>query len=214
MIRGAIFDIDGTLLDSMPIWQNVGARYLISKDRVPEDNLAKNIFHMTLEESCVYLKEKYSLSESTEEIKEGVLGIVRSFYINEVKLKDGVRNLLTFLGDRKIPMICATTGNEDLAEAALKREGVFDMFKGILTCTELGTSKREPLIYLKAADTLGTKPDETLVFEDVIHAILTAKSAGFVTVGVEDKESAAVKEDIMREADYYVSKFKQPYDFL
>ncbi len=207
MIKGIIFDADGTLLDSMPVWNQLGERYLKSLNILPENDLGEMIFSMTLEESSAYLKDKYLISESTEEIKTGILNIIVDFYKNEVPLKPGVNELLISLQRKRIPMAIATSGDKTLLIHALKRLGVLDFFEAIYTCSELETSKQKPDIYFAAAEAIGTKAGETAVFEDALFALKTAKSAGFVTVGVEDEASVNEKNEIKKIADFYISGF-------
>lgn len=208
-IKGVIFDIDGTLLDSMPIWWEVGARFLRQQGITPESDLAETIFTMSLEESAVYFQTHYGVTMDVNEICAGVLRLVRDFYCYEVELKDGVREFLAHVKQLGIPMVLATTGEEELAMAALTRLGIADCFSGIFTCSRLRTTKREPLIYLTAAKSMGCSPEETVVVEDVLHAVLTAKKAGFHTIAVEDTDSAKDRDAIMREAEKYVQTFEE-----
>ena len=201
MIRGAIFDIDGTLLDSMGIWRNVGSRYLRRLYIEAAPDLGDTLFTMTMEEGAAYLKETYHLPQSPEQIREGVLQIVAEFYRYEAKLKPDMRALLKDLKAKGIPMVLATTGSAELAEAALRREGVWQYFDGILTATELSTSKHEPKIYHEGARMLQTEPAETAVYEDVLHAVKTAKNAGFSVTAVYDRESRKDWAEIRRLAD-------------
>lgn len=210
MIKGVVFDADGTLLDSMHIWDELGERYLRSLGKTPEDGLYKILFPMTLEESSVYLKEKYGLTESTEEIKSGVLGIIDSFYRNEVQLKAGVREFLEYLSEKNIPAVIATTSDKTQLQAAFTRLGVIGYFRDIITCSELKTNKREPYIYLKATQLLATEINETAVFEDVLYAVKTAKTAGFFTVGVEDTASISDRDEIIKTADLFIGDFTVP----
>lgn len=210
MIKGAIFDADGTLLDSMHIWDEVGERYLRSKGKTPEADLYKILFPMTLEESSVYLKAHYSLDESPEKIKAGVLAIIDGFYRSEVGLKPGVKEYLVYLHQNGVRMSIATTSDKGQIDAAFSRLGIKSFFEEILTCSELQTSKRKPTIYLKAAETLGVKPSESVVFEDVLYAIKTARDAGFFTVAVEDTASSDKRDEIKKTADLYVQDFSDP----
>lgn len=107
-------------------------------------------------------------------------------------------------------MAIATSGDRRILDTALERLGVFDCFTTILTCSDLKTNKRVPTIYLRAADLLGTKPEETAVFEDVLHAIRAARSAGFITYAVEDISSMQDCEEIKRTADFYLQDFSDP----
>lgn len=204
---GIIFDADGTLLDSMGIWKELGARYLNGLGIKAGDGLAEILFTLTIDEGCAYIKEKYGLSQSSDEIKQGILKIISGFYLREVQAKPGVSEFLKKLSEMNIPAIIATAGDRYLLEHALKRIGISDYFKGIFTCSELNTTKNEPYIYETAAQFMGTKPEETFVFEDALHAIQTAKRGGFKTVAVEDFSSSMNKEKIKSEADFYMKNF-------
>lgn len=201
MIRGAIFDIDGTLLDSMTIWRDAGEKFLCRIGVKAKPGLGEILFPMTLEEGAVYLKATYDLSQTEEEIRAGVLDAIGRFYREEVQLKPGMGELVKKLREKKIPMILATTGDRELASAALSRLGILDCFCGMMTATALQTSKHQPAIYLKAAQQLRTLPGETAVYEDALYALETAKKAGFYTVGVFDAASTASWTEIQRLAD-------------
>lgn len=205
MIKGAIFDVDGTLLDSMGIWEDVGVRYLKSIGKEPEANLSQILFPMSIEEGAAYVKEHYELPYAMDEIMEGVLSIVSDFYFYEVPLKKGVKELLEALEKKGIPMVIATSSERVHIEKAFIRLEIDRYFEKIFTCSEVGESKSSPLIYRKAVEYLRTKPEETLVFEDALHALLTAKSAGFHTVAVYDEASEKDQEALKKEAEVYVT---------
>lgn len=179
MICGAIFDADGTLLDTRSVWEGAGGRYLIGRGIRPEPSLDERLASMTLEEGSVYLKERYALPETPEALKQDFLNTISSVYRNEVRLLPGVERVLQMLQREGIPMAIATAGDRGLLECALDRLGILHAFRGILTCSDLHTSKRETMIYLAAASLLGTVPAETAVFEDDLMALRTAASAGF-----------------------------------
>lgn len=201
-IHGAIFDVDGTLLDSMVIWEEAAVRYLHSLGLEPEENLSEKIMTMSMEEGADYVIEHYGVNLTRKEILNGIRELIRGFYEDEVQLKPGVEQVIKTLSDKKIPMIIATSSDSACVTAGLKRLGVWKYFKGILTCTDIGKGKTEPDIYLAAAKEIGSKPSETVVFEDALHAIVTAKKAGFVTVGIYDSYNQDEKE-IRKVADYY-----------
>ena len=206
--RGAIFDADGTLLDSMQVWRNLGELYLRSRDIEPEEGLSARLWPLSYEQGCEYLRKHYALTESVSEIQQGISRMIESFYRNEVQLKPGVREFLARLQREGVPMVIATSGDRELLTAALGRNGIAGYFEAIFTCTELHTDKRHSEIFRACADALGLLPGSVAVFEDVLHAIETAKSAGFITVGVEDAESINDRERIMRTADYYVQDWR------
>ena len=204
MGKGAIFDVDGTLLDSMPIWEDAAARFLAGLGIRAQEGLGDIMFRMSLDEGAVYLKNTYGLDMSVEEVKAGVLGVIRDFYVNQVQPKAGVREFLKELSSRRIPMYIATSSNREHIRAAFERLGLYEYFDGMITCEEAGAGKREPTIFLLAAQRMGLAPQDIFVFEDVIHAVRTAGRAGFVTVGVYDEASASDNEAMRAESSIYL----------
>ena len=209
MIKGIIFDADGTLLDSMHIWEELGKRYLVSRGIKAEDGLSQILYPMTLQQSSMYLKEKYSIDDSADRIIKDILSILADFYKNEAQLKEGVSSYLKKMKAKGVVMGIATSGDKELLISALKRLNVYDYFSVITTCSEYDTSKNVSFIYLKTAEMLGTAPIETVVFEDVLHGIMTAKNAGFVTVAVEDLSNIPDRQQIMESADYCIKDFNE-----
>ena len=209
MIKGAIFDVDGTLLDSMEIWEDVGVRYLNSIGIEAEPDLGTVLFTMSIQEGAEYVKEHYRLSQEPEEIVQGVLDIISNYYKKTALLKSGAKELLEKLDKHNIPMTVASSNNKKEIEMAFERLGIAKYFDRIFTCEEAGAGKTKPDIYLRAAEYLGTRPEETVVFEDVIHAIRTAKQAGFQVVGIYDEASKDDQEEVQREADWYCREWAE-----
>ena len=209
MIKGAIFDVDGTLLDSMEIWEDVGVRYLNSIGIEAEPDLGTVLFTMSIQEGAAYVKEHYHLSQEPEEIVQGVLDIISNYYKKTALLKSGAKELLEKLDKHNIPMTVASSNNKKEIEMAFERLGIAKYFDRIFTCEEVGAGKTKPDIYLRAAEYLGTRPEETVVFEDVIHAIRTAKQAGFQVVGIYDETSKDDQEEVQREADWYCREWAE-----
>lgn len=206
MIRGAIFDLDGTLLDSMPIWEDAAERFLDSLGIEAEPGLREILYPMSMTEGAEYLKSRYRLELSVDEIVAGVSHVIEDFYAHQVQLKEGVGQFLAGLKQAGIKMVIATSNDRQVFEGALKRLGVFDCFDRIFTCSEIGVGKSKPDIFLVAAEFMGTLPEETWVFEDALYAIQTAKNAGFRTAGVYDSCSARDWEEIKRVSDIYMEK--------
>lgn len=204
MGKGAIFDADGTLIDSMPIWEDAGARFLAGLGIKAEENLGEIMFRMSLDEGAAYLKKNYNLDMTEERVKKGILGVINDFYVNQVQPKAGAREFLKELSSRKIPMYIATSSNREHIRAAFERLGLYEYFDGMITCEEAGAGKREPTIFLQAAQRMGLEPGDIFVFEDVIHAVRSAGSAGFVTVGVYDEASASDNEAMRAESSIYL----------
>ena len=208
MIKGVIFDVDGVLLNSMPVWENLGELYLRHLWIEAEKDLGTKLYTMSLEQSAEYLTETYHLDLAPEQVIAGVNREVKDFYASRVPLKEGVRQYLNEFHEKGVPMVIATTGDRQNAQAALKRLNVLRFFQGIFTCSEIGSSKNEPDIYYAAALQLDTDPGQTLVFEDAYHAIRTAKKAGFKTVGVYDRANDRDLAHIWNTADIYLPEFQ------
>ena len=206
MIKGAIFDIDGVLLDSMGIWDDLGARYLRSLDKIPEEGLNKILFSMSMEQGAEYLNEHYGLNKSVKETVDGIDKMLEDYYFYEVLLKPGAKEVLEFLKSKNIKMAAATSSPRTHIEKALSRNGLLGYIEKIYTTSEVGVSKHSPDIYNLAADFLKTKREETLVFEDSLYALKTAKEAGFVTVGVFDEKGESNQAELENQADLYLKK--------
>lgn len=208
MIRGAIFDMDGTLLDTMPFWNDVGEVYLKGLNVQAEPQLGTKLFCMTMGQAAEYLKHTYSLRLTPEEIIEGINGTIREFYQKRAALKANVPEFLKQLSKRNIKLVLATVTERKLAEAALSRCRILNYFDFVMTDAEAGAGKDRPDIYFKAAEKLGTAPMETLVFEDALYAAKTAKAAGFCTVGVYDEASRDAQPKLRGICDYYIRNFR------
>lgn len=205
MIRGAIFDLDGVLLDSMGIWKDLGTRYLRSLHIQPEPGLNEILFAMSMEQGAAYLKEHYPLPQSEAEIGEGIARMLEDYYFYEVPAKLGAAALLNFLAERGIPMAAATSSPRTHVTRALERLGLLPYLQAIFTTGEVGVSKHEPAIYHLAAERLGTAPAETLVFEDSLYALKTARTAGYCTVGVFDVHGEEDQAGLKAAAEVYLT---------
>lgn len=213
MIKGVIFDVDGTLLDSMPIWENAGEEYLRMNGIEPEPGTRDVLFRMSLEEGAQYLIGQYKLHKSVREVVGEICGQIQEFYEEKVMMKPGAETLIKILDQKGIPMIAATSGDRSCIEKAFERLGVSSTIKQILTCTEIGAGKNSPDIYLKAAAILRMEPREIWVFEDVLHALCTAKNAGFHTVAVRD-EAEVEQEKLKNTADVYLYTYENIQKFM
>lgn len=132
-VHGVIFDVDGTLLDSMMIWEEAAVRYLNSLGLEPEENLSEKIMTMSMEEGADYLIDHYGVSLTRTQILDGIRELIRGFYEDEVQLKPGVEQVIKLLASKGIPIIIATSSDSACVTAGLKRLGVWSYFKGILT---------------------------------------------------------------------------------
>lgn len=205
---GAIFDLDGTILDSMMIWDNAGEMFLNSIGIKAESGLGKIMFSMSMTKGAGFLKDRYDLGLTVEEIVAGINCTIEDFYYNQVQLKDGAEQLLRNMKQAGIKMTAATSSDRQIVVGALKRLRVLNCFEKIFTCTEIGAGKEKPDIYLAAAEYMGILPKDTWVFEDALHAIRTAKSAGFRTVGIYDASSLENWEEMKVISDISFEKLE------
>ena len=207
MIKGAIFDFDGTLLDSMFIWDTFGEDYLRTLGKEPKENLTETFKTFTLEQAAEYYREHYGVTLSVEEIVDGVNDMVAEIYRTKVTLKDGVRAFLEGLRAQDVKMCVATVTDRPIVEDVLNRLGIRDFFVEILTCAEVGCNKETPHIYRAALELLGTKKDETVVFEDALHALITAKKDGFKVAAVYDRHERH-QTQMKENGDYYITDYE------
>jgi len=209
MLTGAIFDLDGTLLDSMFIWDTIGEDYLRTLGKEPHEDLKETFMTLTLEEAAEYYREHYKVTLSVTEIVDSINAMVEGIYRTKVTLKPGVMAYLRLLKERGVKMCVATVTDRYLVEDTLERLGILHYFSEIFTCAEVGYGKDKPIIYQKALEHLGTAKEETFVFEDSLFALETAKADGFPTVGVYDMHESR-QEEMKRLADCYVRSFEEP----
>ncbi|MBQ6262155.1 MAG: HAD family phosphatase [Clostridia bacterium] len=202
-IKGAIFDFDGTLFDSMHIWATVSSDYIRSKGIEPEPDLDEKYKKFTLDEAVRYFRERYGLTVSSEEIKAGFYEVIEPKYFHEVMPKPGIPELLRAMKAAGIPAAVATVTDEYLIDAALKRCGLFDLLTGVFSCQTLGLSKEDPRIFDTARATLGTERCDTAIVEDSLFAATTARAAGYIVVGVWDRFEIPTAE-LEKMADAYV----------
>lgn len=207
-IRGAIFDVDGTLLDSMFIWDTIGETYLRSIGYEPREKLNEVFKNMSLFQAARYYRTEYGVTLSIDEIMNGVNAMLERYYRFEVSLRPGVAELLAQLQASGVKLCIATATDRYLVEAALERCGVLSCFGAIFTCNEVGHGKDEPDIFEEALRFLGTEKAETVVFDDALYAVRTAKEAGFpvaVIYGSHEKN----QEGLRALADFYIEDFSQ-----
>ena len=178
MIKGAIFDVDGTLLDSMGMWRTFVSELIRKYGGDPEDGVDEKVRYYSLRQTATFLAENY-IGCTPDEGEKICLSETMDFYANRARLKPGAAEFLTSLNNAGVKMYIATATYRPLIKAALEREGVWSMFSGMITCSEAGAGKTKPDIFLKALEQLGTSVSETWVFEDAYHAVKTAKSIGF-----------------------------------
>lgn len=206
MLKGLIFDFDGTLFDSMFIWDTAGEVYLRCVGIEPRKNLREVLKPMSLLQAANYIKGNYDIPLSAEEIAGGINSTVENFYFYEIKPKEGVISMLEQLKNQGIKMCIATATDRYQVEAALQRCGMSHFFSAIFTCTEVGSGKDSPEIFQKAMEHLQTDRSNTAVVEDAYYAIQTARKDGFKIVGVYDFYESNQKE-VVELSDVYLPDY-------
>ena len=206
MIKGAIFDFDGTLVDSMWIWGTLGEDYLRTLGKEPKENLTEVFKTFTLEQAAQYYRAHYGVTLSVKEIVNDVNAMVEKYYASKVSLKSGVSDFLQKLSEEGVKMCVATVTDRYLVENTLDRLEIRNYFLEIFTSAEIGSDKTTPEIYRAALRHLGTEKGETVVFEDAYHALMTAKDDGFTVAAVYDQHETRQIE-MKAESDYYISDY-------
>lgn len=201
MIKYAIFDLDGTIFDSSEMWRKLGAQYLTMLGKTPAPDLADKLGALSVPEGAEYLRQEYDISYSREEIARHITRMTEKFYLEQVSLKDGAPKLLAALRAHCVRMSIATAGDVNLALSALDRLGIGKFFAGAVSCSDYG-AKTSPEVFFAAAELIYAVPEETIVFEDSLHAVRTAKKAGFVTAAVYDVGEKN-QEELKKLADFY-----------
>lgn len=188
-IKGYIFDLDGTLIDSMPLWYNVDRIFLSENGITPPDNISEIVKKMTVEQSSKYFLDTFNLKVSQQQVIDRIEEIVAENYRYTIPLKKGVSELLDYLDSKNIPYAVATATYRSLAISCLTRLGLINRIKFLETCSEIGKGKEFPDIFFKCAENLGLLPESIAVVEDSFYCLETAKNHGFFTISIHDKSS-------------------------
>lgn len=212
-IKGVIFDLDGTLLDSMWVWEQVDVDFLGARGlSVPED-YQRTIAAMGFYETALYTVERFGLTENPENIIREWRDMAQHMYHTQVCVKPYGKELLERLNRQGIRLGIATAAYRSLFEECLKRNGVYELFDAITETGEVKRGKGFPDIYLRTAEKLGCSPKECLVLEDIHPGIQAAKEAGFLTMGVYEEKSNHSWREIQRDADYVIESFGELLEY-
>lgn len=205
--KGAIFDMDGTIIDSLSfwdvLWRAIGEKYMGDASFRPSDEINKKVRTMIFADAMIYFNEYYKLTESVEDFLKFASSGVRDFYKNTAKVKDGAKELLFHLKENNIPLCLASASDMDLIEYVLTCHGLSKYFDFTVSCADIGVGKERPDVYIEAKELMGLNERDICVFEDSYVAIETAKSAGFQTVGVYDRYSPEQKR-LENSSDVYL----------
>ena len=208
-LHSAIFDMDGTLLDSMPMWRSRASTLVLSHGVTPPSGLDRQVSPLSLREGAAYCKEICGLPGTVEELERQLWDQILDYYSHHVRPKPGLVRFLSVLKMEGVWMYVATATDRPLAETALKTAGIDGFFRGIITSREAGQEKRDgPEIYERALRRLRSTKKDTVVFEDALYALKTARAAGFRTAAVCDPSEPA-QEEMRRLAEYYIQSFEE-----
>ena len=208
-IKGVIFDLDGTLVDSMWMWKTIDIEYLGKRGLDCPEDLQKKIEGMSFSETAVYFKERFHLPDSLDEIKAEWTRMSLDKYEHQVPLKPGAGRFLRFLKDHNIPMGIATSNGQAMVDGVLDALKIRPFFDSVATACEVKAGKPAPDIYLYVAGKLGVKPEDCLAFEDVPAGIQAGKAAGMRVIAMADEFSRAMEEEKRRLADFWADDFDQ-----
>ncbi len=208
-IEAVIFDLDGTLVDSMWMWRSIDIEYLKRFGIEMPPELQSCIEGKSFSETAVYFKERFQLPDSLEQIKSDWNKMAWDKYESEVPLKEGVAELLQYLKQKGIPAGIATSNSRELVELIVRKHGIEDFFGSIRTSCEVAKGKPSPDIYLLVAEDLGVLPEHCLVFEDVLQGVMAGKNANMKVCAVYDEYSEKDQDEKINLSDYYVHSMSE-----
>ena len=207
-IKAAIFDLDGTLVDSMWVWETVDIEYMEQYQLKEPKDFYQAIEGMSLKEVAeYYVREFPQLNRTVESVQQEWMDMAYEKYRTEVPLKSGVKEFLQHLRDAGIKIGIATSNARELANVVLEAHGIAEYFDYISSACEAKKGKPAPDVYLKAAEMLQVEPQTCLVFEDVPNGIEAGRRAGMKVCAVEDRFTASLREEKKALADYYINDY-------
>lgn len=213
-IKAAIFDMDGTLTDSMYIWDTAGETYLRNCGKEPAPDLRERLRPLSLPQAAELFQREYGVTASVEEILRGFDAVVEHKYKTNVLLKPGAVRLLKLLKSRGVRMSVASSSPREIVVSTLDRLGILPYFEHIVTCGDVGLGKDHPAVYDRAAELMDAGRDNTAVFEDALHAVKTASGAGYYVIGVYDESEGVNEDQIMPLCSLYVKSLEQVPEFF
>ena len=207
--EACIFDLDGTLLDSMGVWIDIDIEFLKKRGASITEEYAKATATMRMREAADYTVKLYRLDEKPEDIMAEWMEMARDRYAHKIGLIPYAKEFLLELKGKGVPMGVATIGIKELYQPALERNGIAELFDVIVDADMVRTGKESPEIYLKTAELLRVAPEKCVVFEDTSVGLRSASSCGFTTVGILDKGNRENHEEIKALCDVAAFDFKQ-----
>lgn len=210
--EAVLFDVDGTLIDSMGIWRDIDRIYLERYGFDMPDNLQKELAGLSIKQAADYFREVIGINETPEKMISDWNELADDFYSNRILMKEDAMRWLKLIHERGIKMAVCTSNTRHLAHAALGRHDLFKYFDVVLTGEDVTIGKPDPFIYLKAARDLGAVPGRCIVFEDIREGIMAGKSAGMTVCGVHDLFSIDQETEKKELADFYINSFRDIFE--
>lgn len=207
--KGIIFDLDGTLVNSMWVWEQIDIDFLKNHGVDGSVDFQEEIEGMSFTETSVYFKERFGIKASVEEIIQELVERAMDSYKNKVKIKENVVELLTYFSERNIPMGVGTSNSRELAQATLEGNNILKYFKTLNTSCEVNKGKPSPDIFLKVASVLGIEPKDCLVFEDTMAGVQAAKAAGMDVIAIYDEVTTISVERMKSEANQFIYNYSE-----
>lgn len=188
-MKAIIFDLDGTLVDSMGYWRSVSRDFMKTKGIDIEDEVQHKMTTMNLDASLRYLKDYYNLEESFEELMRDFSRTVEDFYRNKVETKGGCLEILEYFKDKGIKVVIGTSTAAHFANIVIEKYGIDKFIDGLYTADSVGHLKAEEKFYTSIVEELGERPEDIFLVDDSYLALRTAKRAGLKTIGIYDENS-------------------------
>lgn len=205
--KAVLFDLDGTLVDSMWMWHQIDVEYLARYGYECPDDLQLAIAGMSFSETAVYFKERFQISESIDEIRDTWIQMSIEKYRHEVPFKEGALEFLNYCKDHQIRTGIATSNGREIVDALMESLHMDPYLDVVVTACEVKAGKPSPDVYLEAASRLDVKPEDCLVFEDIPAGILAGKRAGMTVIAVEDAFSEEMKNEKCALADGFIDTY-------
>lgn len=211
-IKGAIFDLDGTLIDSLGVWADIDRAFFLKRGMIVPEDYEKAICSLSFTQGAVYTKERFGLTESVGEIEQEWREMAVEEYACRIECIPGAIEFVKALKAKGILVALATASGEELYEPVLRRHGLYDYFDSFTTLKEVPRAKEFPDIYLLAAEKLRLKPEECIAFEDLPAGIASAKSCGMKTVWLCSPGGQEQVEQLCPQADRAITNFSGFYE--
>lgn len=213
-IKAAIFDMDGTLIDSTGIWHQIDINFFAKRHMELPSDYAQHIVHLGLKQAAIYTKETYNLEDSVQDIMDEWHSMSLDIYKYNVQLKPYAREILDVFKNAGIKMAIATANDDSLYQPCINRLGIGEYFDEIADVNSTKEGKQSAKIYKDLAKKLGYEPENVLVLEDMPTCIKTAFKSGFITVAVYDDNSNAYDQVKKDNSHLFINSFKELIDNL